>query len=88
MTDTIRDEKYYKLLHEIQAADFVVVELTLYLDTHPTDMGAIQQFNQFAQKKQQLVSKYEELYGPMLQYGYSYSKYPWQWDNAPWPWQV
>ena len=27
--------EYYQLLEELQTADFVIVELTLYLDTHP-----------------------------------------------------
>ena len=30
------DAEYYQLFEQIQAADFVLVELTLYLDTHPT----------------------------------------------------
>ena len=82
------NEQFYELLHEIQAVDFVALELALYLDTHPADMEAIQQFNQFALRKKELVSRYEELYGPLFQYGNSLSKYPWQWNDVPWPWQV
>lgn len=82
------DEQFYQLLHEIQAVDFVIVELTLYLDTHPNDMAALQQFNQFALKKNELIQQYEERYGPLFQFGNSLSKYPWQWKDAPWPWQV
>lgn len=83
------NEQYYRLLEELQTADFVLVELTLYLDTHPNDMQAIQQFNQYVQLRTQLAQRYETEYGPLLQYGhYSYSKYPWQWVETPWPWQV
>jgi len=82
------DEAYYKLLHELQQLDFVLVELTLYLDTHPYDMQAVQQFNQFAQRRQQVAQAYESRYGPLLQFGHSFSRYPWDWSNAPWPWQV
>ena len=32
------DDEYYRLMEQIQAADFVLVELTLYLDTHPHDV--------------------------------------------------
>src|SRR5699024_6461903 len=39
---------YYELLEEIQAVDFVLVELTLYLDTHPHDFDAIEQFNHYS----------------------------------------
>ncbi len=80
--------EYYQLLHRLQAADFVLVELTLYLDTHPDDMKAIEQFNQYAHFRAQLASEYERVYGPLLQYGHSYSRYPWDWRNSPWPWQV
>jgi len=82
------DEEFYRLLHELQATDFVLVELTLYLDTHPNDLPAIEQFNRFAQKRSQLAAQYEAKYGPLLQYGHSYTRYPFQWPETPWPWQV
>lgn len=79
---------YYELLEEIQAIDFVLVELTLYLDTHPDDYISIQQFNHCAKQSKLLKKQYEQQYGPLLQYGGSYSAYPWNWGDAPWPWQV
>jgi spore coat protein JB len=82
------DEQYYRLLGELQAADFVLVELSLYLNTHPEDLQAIQQFNQFAQRRQLLAAQYEKEYGPLLQYGHSFSRYPFDWPDTPWPWQV
>lgn len=82
------DETYYRWLEQLQELDFVLVELTLYLDTHPGDMEALKQFNQFAQKRKQLAEKFEMKYGPLLEFGHSYSRYPWQWKEAPWPWQV
>jgi spore coat protein JB len=81
-------KEYYELLEQLQAVDFALVDLTLYLDTHPQDYQAIQQFNQLAQKRKQLKKQYETSYGPLQQYGNSYSNYPWNWDDAPWPWQV
>ena len=42
--------EYYEMLLEIQEVDFVLVELNLYLDTHPSDYEAINQFNDNAQK--------------------------------------
>ncbi|MCZ8513447.1 spore coat protein CotJB [Paenibacillus filicis] len=79
---------YYTLLEELQALDFVLVELTLYLDTHPNDGHAIQQYNQFAQKRMQVAHQYQLEFGPLMHFGHSYSKYPWQWVETPWPWQV
>jgi spore coat protein JB len=70
-------KEFYPLMEQLQAVDFVLVELTLYLDTHPNDTAAIQQFNETAQ-----------YYGPLQQYGNSYSGYPWNWNDSPWPWQL
>lgn len=53
-------EEYYKLLLELQELDFVLVELTLYLDTHPDDTAAINQFNDFSYKRRVLKQKMEE----------------------------
>lgn len=88
MVGAILNEEYYNLLHELQAVDFVLVELNLYLDTHPMDTNAIQQYNQFAQLRQQIAHRYESQYGPLKNFGQSYSTTPWSWNDAPWPWQV
>ena len=82
------DECYYQDLYELQTIDFVLVELTLYLDTHPGDLQAIEQFNQYAQLRKTKAEQFELNYGPLLQFGLSFSRYPWDWIDSPWPWQV
>lgn len=81
-------KEFYVLMEELQAVDFVLAELTLYLDTHPHDYQAIQQYNQFAKQRKILKQKVEAIYGPLQQFGNSYAGYPWNWDDAPWPWQI
>jgi spore coat protein JB len=81
-------EHYYTRLQELQAVDFVLVELTLYLDTHPLDAQALQQYNQCAHQRQQLCHQFEAEFGPLKHFGHSYSGQPWQWVETPWPWQV
>lgn len=81
-------DEYYQLLGEIQAIDFVLVELTLYLDTHPNDMQALQQFNQAAAQSKQLKQVFESKFGMLQQYGGSFADANWSWGTAPWPWQV
>nr|WP_197969963.1 spore coat protein CotJB [Mesobacillus harenae] len=81
-------DDYYQCLSNIQAADFVLVELTLYLDTHQDDIQAMEQFNQYAQYSKQLKQEFEAKYGPLLQYGNSYTDANWSWAKSPWPWQV
>ena len=81
-------QEFYATMEQLQAVDFVLVELTLYLDTHPDDFGAINQFNQFAKERKRLKKVIESNFGPLMQYGNSYSGYPWDWNDAPWPWQL
>jgi spore coat protein JB len=81
-------EHFYTMLEELQEVDFVLVELTLYLDTHPLDSQAIQQYNQFAQKRMQLAGRFEMEFGPLKSFGQSFTRQPWQWIDTPWPWQV
>ena len=79
---------YYQRLEEIQAVDFVLVELTLYLDTHPRDQQALQQFNQCALNSMKLKKEFEARYGPLQQFGNSLTDANWSWGSSPWPWQV
>lgn len=80
--------EYYQCLEEIQAIDFVLVDLNLYLNTHPHDLEAIKQFNETAHLSMKLKAEFEEKFGPLMNFGRSYSNYPWNVDDSPWPWQV
>ncbi|MDP5275074.1 spore coat protein CotJB [Chengkuizengella sp. 2205SS18-9] len=82
------DDNYYKCLRHLQEIDFVLLELSLYLDTHPNDQNALAQLNQYHQIRQRVYREYESCYGPLYQFGRSSSKYPWEWIETPWPWQV
>lgn len=88
MSHKVLPEEFYPLMEQLQAIDFVLVELTLYLDTHPNDKDAIEQFNQYAYLSHQVRQQVEQYYGPLLQFGKSFSGYPWDWNQGPWPWQL
>ena len=75
-----------QLLRELQASDFTVEDLHLYLDTHPFDQKALMLFNCAVQQSRMLRENYERLYGPLNPHT-SYSGYPWQWIKSPWPWE-
>ena len=79
--------EYYQQLEEIQAIDFVIDELVLYLDTHPTDQNAIQQYNHFALYSKQIKQKFEESFGPLQKGSVNIQQDYWAW-SGPWPWQV
>ncbi|GHH98155.1 spore coat protein CotJB [Neobacillus kokaensis] len=80
--------EYYQLMEQLQAVDFVLVELTLYLDTHNDDLDAINQFNHYVQERKRIKKQFESQFGPLQQFGNSYSGKPWNWNDSPWPWQV
>lgn len=77
-----RDE----LLQRLTALDFYIIDLNLYLNTHPDDRDAISNYNDMVVKARELRDQYEEKYG-MLMATMSQSNYPWQWIDDPWPWQ-
>ncbi|MEI5907157.1 spore coat protein CotJB [Bacillus spongiae] len=80
---------YYELLQDLQEIDFVILELTLYLDTHPSDEYALTQYNQFVQQRKQAKKRFESQFGSLTSFGYSYTQpKKWNWQEAPWPWQV
>lgn len=81
-------KEYYQLLHQLQTVDFVLVELNLYLDTHPNDTQAIQQYNTYVQKRYQLKQDFESRFGPLTHFGHSYNQCPDGWSEGPWPWEV
>lgn len=81
-------KEYYVCLEELQATDFVLVELTLYLDTHPHDLQALQQYNRYAKHRKKLKKQFELRFHPLDQYGKSYARYPFSWNDSPWPWQI
>lgn len=74
------------LLREIQAVDFTIYDLSLFLDTHPECRRALEDHNKFVQKSAQLKSIYEQRYGPLKLD--SVSKFPYRYINDPWPWEI
>ena len=74
------------LLNEIGKIDFVIMELNLYLDTHPYDQHALDKMCYFQKIKKQLVEKYTELYGPLTA-DFTVDNDEWKWATQNWPWE-
>ena len=82
-------EEQMMKLRKIQEIQFVASELNLYLDTHPCDSEALNDFNCAVDMLRKYKKEYEEKYGPLLNFGMGgYSEEPWQWVEDPWPWQM
>jgi spore coat protein JB len=74
-------------LKRLQEVEFALVELQLYLDTHRDDQRALMEFNKYSRQLEALKKQYELQYGPLLNFGFSPSQYPWRWLDGPWPWE-
>ncbi|MGE5396613.1 MAG: spore coat protein CotJB [Chitinophagales bacterium] len=82
------DNERKQLLVQIMAEEFTAVELNLFLDTHPEDRKALSDFNETVKKLNQFKAQYEQKYGPLTNFGYVTSEYPWHWVDEPWPWEI
>lgn len=81
-------ERQFHALRKLQEIDFVLLELNLYLDTHPQDHDALKQYNYYAQKRKKIAREYEAQYGPLRNFGQSYLRKPNDWTKSPWPWEI
>ena len=75
-----------RMLKDIGIVDFVLVELTLYLDTHPFDCKAMEYFNHYNHMKKQMEKEFAIKYFP-LNTGLAESNKAWNWGAAPLPWE-
>ena len=75
-----------QLLSEIMAWGIIITDMHLYLDTHPQDTKAFDDFKKFAAKYEELVNEYEVQFGP-LSYGGVTKQETFNWIDDPWPWQ-
>lgn len=83
----IKAEGYYEALYNVQAVHFTLMELGLYLDTHPMDGAALQQYHQLSQQSQEMMRRFEDQYGPLTHSGVKATT-PYSWTATPWPWEV
>lgn len=92
-------DKREQMLQKINEISFTVNDLTLYLDTHPTDANALTAFSQAANERKSLLEAYAKEFEPLTincvcpdtnnQTG-SHTSYPgkkhFTWVDGPIPW--
>lgn len=74
-------------LGELQALEFVLLELGLYLDTHQDDSESFALFQQYAALERAGREKYEAMYGPLFMKSAAMQKSFQSWLRDPWPWE-
>lgn len=75
------------LLKKISQCEFMMIDLGLFLDTHPNCTEALENFRIHKKSYDRLVEEYERVYGPLTLYSVESEKY-WTWISLPWPWEM
>lgn len=76
------------LTRKISAHDFAILEMVLYLDTHPNDTKALSALKRYRAEREALVAQYERNFGPyIVTSGDVKNDNRWAWVDNPWPWE-
>ncbi|MBC8530790.1 spore coat protein CotJB [Gehongia tenuis] len=73
-------------MRQLSAYAFQVVEWGLYLDTHPTDTNAKNQYNWAIYQENCLRNYYTTNFGPLEIRDNDAMGQEWAWIENPWPW--
>ncbi len=72
------------MLRKLSAAQFVLWEIHLYLDTHPWDLQMLEAYNKAAAKHKMLRAEYEENFCKLT----AKKAQGFEWLKGPWPWEI
>lgn len=75
-----------KLLKRLQICDFVLMDVKLYLDSHPCDRAALEHFKKYQELREKAYCDYTEKFGPLMARDRVYQD-KWTWVDDPWPWE-
>lgn len=73
-----------ELREQLKCYRFAIIELGLYLDTHPEDEKALCLHREYSRKFKMLSEQYQKVYGPLT---IMYPCRKWRWLEEPWPWE-
>lgn len=73
-----------EMIKQLKEYRFSIIDLGLYLDTHPDDKKAICLHKEYTNKFRRLSDQYEKIYGPLT---IMFPCNKWRWLEEPWPWE-
>lgn len=75
------DMRRKEMMMKIKELNFAIIELALYLDTHPEDEKALCMHREYCKELKDIKDKYQKVYGPLSIY---YPCNKWRWLEEPW----
>lgn len=72
------------LMQKIATLDFALVDMHLFLDTHPNNLAIAKKITEYEAKSSALKDEYEHRFGPLTTSGENGNR--WAWISNPWPW--
>lgn len=79
-----RRELREELMKQIKCLNFAVIDISLYLNTHPDDRKALCLHREYCNQLKEVKDKYQKIFGPLSIY---YPCNKWRWLEEPWPWE-
>lgn len=73
-----------EMLFNISEYSFMMHEMNLYLDVNPNNQEALDKFNEYRNKTNELITQYERKYGPLM-VNESDTNRSFNWVDK-WPW--
>lgn len=77
-----------ELMDRINEVSFAVNDMQLYLDTHPHDQKALDDFRMLMEKRNALLEEHCKYFGPLtVNCASEGCNDAWAWILQPWPWE-
>lgn len=74
------------LLKKIGTLKFALVDVDLFLNTHPGDKKTLALRNRYESELKPLIAEFEAKYGPLTKNENETNT--WTWVKDPWPWDM
>ena len=74
------------MLKKIGMLKFALVDIDLFLDTHPGDSAMLRKREQYERELTPLINSYEQKFGPLTKAENTTNT--WAWVKDPWPWDT
>lgn len=71
----------------IDQVSFALNEVTLYLNSHPTDSEALSYFDHFQMLRKEALEIYSKNYSPLNIDSINTCQDKWKWVYGKWPWE-